>query len=102
MNVSQQCALAAMKTKCALVCVSKSTASRLRKVIITVSSALVRLNLGSPVQDRHHHTGASTVRALSFFSLKRRPGNHPIAVFNYLIDKEKTEPDPFWRCSAKG
>lgn len=61
LNGSQQCALAAMKTKCALFRASKSTTSRLKKVIITISSALA---LGSPdsvSQDRHHHTGASQV-----------------------------------------
>lgn len=61
LNANQQLALAAMKTKCALVCVSKTTASRLRKVLITVNSVLVRLIMGSPVQDRHHQTGESPV-----------------------------------------
>lgn len=64
LNVNQQSALAAMKTKHALVCVSNSTASKLRKVTVTINLGLRRLNLSSRVQDRQHHTEASPVEGL--------------------------------------
>lgn len=119
LNVSEQCALAAMKTKHALVCVSSSTASKLRKVTITINSALMSLNLSSQyktditiprqVQGRamtreelEHVTYKEMLRTPSSFHFKRRRRIHLIAVFNYLTDKAKTEPDPLWRCSAKG
>lgn len=64
LNVNQQSALAAMKTQHALVCVSNSTASKLRKVTVTINLGLRRLNLSSRVQDRQHPTEASPVEGL--------------------------------------
>jgi len=45
LNMIQQYALAAQKTKCILGCIKKSMASRLREVILPLCSALVRPHL---------------------------------------------------------
>lgn len=38
-----------------------------------------------------HVTYKEKLRELSLFSLKRKPGNHLIAIFNYLIKKRQSQ-----------
>ena len=49
-NMSWQCALAAQKTNCILVCFKRSVTSRLKEVILLLYSALVRAYLEYCVQ----------------------------------------------------
>lgn len=45
LNLRQQCAFAAQKASCVLGCVKKSTASRLREVVLFIHSTLMRPHL---------------------------------------------------------